>query len=338
MKKLLMTLLSLLFLFSVGQVSAKPVTLKLSTTTPAMDAQVTKFFKPWAEIVNKESQGTINIEVYAGGILGRNVKLYLEQLDSGVFEIASVNPAYFGDRFPWASLFNIPFTSNTYYEAAVSAQRMFDKGLFPGFENYEVLVIHGTSPFYFWSTYPVRLPEDLRGHKSRSGAKFQSILMTELGVTPVGLGITEVTENLSRGVIDTTIASPHIAKVFKISEIAKYMLELPMGNFGIMTVMSKKAYQSLPIEAKFAIDKHRGVWMAKFLAEAQGPPDLKILQAFKDDPKITVFEPKGADLKQWEVAIQPAIEKWVRERPENGKLLKILRNELDIIRMIRAGK
>lgn len=335
MKKLLMTLVSALFLFSVGQVSAKPITLKLSTTTPAMDVQITKFLKPWAEIVKKESQGTLNIEIYAGGVLGRNIKLYLEQLDSGVFEIASVNPAYFGDRFPWASLFNIPFTSDTYYEAAVSAQRMFDQGLFPGFENYEVLVIHGTSPFYFWTTFPLRLPEDLRGHKGRSGAKFQSLLMTQLGMTPVGLGITKTTENLSRGVIDATIASPHIAKVFKINEIAKYMLELPMGNFGIMIVMSKKAYESLPPPAKSAMDKHRGEWMAKFLAEAMGPPDLQTLERFKKDPTITVFEPKGEDLERWEAAIQPAIEKWVKERPENENLLKTIRQELD---KIRAGK
>ena len=335
MKKLLIALVGVLFTFSVSHAAGNPVTLKLSTTTPPMDTQVTNFLKPWAEVVKKESQGALNIEIYPGGVLGRNIRQYLEQLDSGVFEIASVNPAYFGDRFAWASLFNIPFTSENYYEAAVSAQRLFDKGLFPGFEDYEVLVIHGTSPFYFWSTDPLRVPEDLKGRKARTGAKFQSLLMSELGMTPIPLEVNQTTENLSRGIIQATIASPHIANTFKINEIAKNILELSMGNFGIMIVMSKKAYQSLPPQGKTAIDKCRGEWMAKFAAKAMGDSDPALVEKFKKDPALKVFQPKGEDLKRWETAIRPAIAKWEKESPANENLLKNLKQELD---NIRAGK
>ncbi|MBN1105936.1 MAG: TRAP transporter substrate-binding protein DctP [Deltaproteobacteria bacterium] len=335
MKKLMMGMVSVFLIFSVSQGSAQPVKLKLSTVVPPSGPPVVNFLKPWVEIVKKESQGALEIEVYPGGVLGRNVKQYFEQVDAGVFDIAFIYPAYFGDRFPWADLFNVPFTAKTYHEAAVSAQRMLDRGLFKGLENYLVLTLFGTSPFYFFNTFPAKLPEDMKGHKGRSGSKFQSDLMTQLGMTPIAMEFTQTTESLSRGLIDSTIASPFVAKMTKANEVAKHALELPIGNFGMLLVMNKKKYQDLPPAAKATLDQRRGEWLAKYAAETMGPPDEKTMAEFKKDPNMTVYEPKGGDLGKWQGAVQPVIEKWKKASPENEKWLKVLYEELA---RIRSGK
>ena len=66
-----------------------------------------------------------------------------------------------------------------------------------------------------------------------------------------------------------------------------------------------------------------------------GPPDEMTLEKFKKDPKMSVFEPKGENLKRWEEAIQPVIEKWKKEKPGRAELLKTLHEELDKIRAAR---
>ena len=99
MKRALIILVGMFLLMSFSQASAEPITLKFSTNVPANATPVTKAMKPWCDLVTKESQGSLKVDLYAGGVLGKNVRMYFQQLESGVFDIALLSSGYFGDRF-----------------------------------------------------------------------------------------------------------------------------------------------------------------------------------------------------------------------------------------------
>ena len=83
---------------------------------------------------------------------------------------------------------------------------MLDKGFLRGYEDVVVLTLGTTEPYYIQTTFPVKSPQDLKGHKFRVADKTQTDLAVQLGITPVtGIPITKVAESLSMGVIDGTI-------------------------------------------------------------------------------------------------------------------------------------
>lgn len=335
MKKVGIAVVLASMIFAGASGAAEPVKLKLSTVVPPKGVAVAKILKPWAEMVNKESQGTVDIEVYAGGVLGRDIKMYLKQIDSGVFDIGFFYPTYMGKRFSDLEVVYLPFMAETFVEAALGVQRMFDKGLIRGFEGYEVIGCFGTSPFYFNSIFPAKEPQDLKGHKCRSVSKVQADVVSMLGMTPVSVSVAKVAESLSRRLIEASIESPSSHKMFGGYKVCKHHLIVPFGSFALAVAMNKQKYENLPAKAKAAIDKYKGQWFTKFWADTETPKLDEILDEWKKDPERTVITPAGADRDTWKAVMQPVIDAWKKESPRNELLLKAYEEELS---RIRSGK
>ena len=333
-------LFALLVLVSAGLIAtsyaAEPITLKFSTVLPAPAPPVTKSLEPWSKMVEKASEGTLKIDIFPGGVLGNNMRMYFQQMESGVFDIALIYPTYFGNRFPETELFFLPFLADTYMEGSVAAQTLFDKGYFSGFENYEVLTLVATSPFYIATTFPARTPKDLKGHKFRSGSKIQAELIAQLGMTPVGMPGYEAAEGLARGLIEGSLGDPVNLQSFRMADAARNLITVPMGNFTLLIAMNKKKYQSLPPKAKEAIDKHKGLWLARFWAETNAAGNDRLMEAWKKDPTRTIVVPTKEELAQWKAVLQPVTDKWVKEKPGREKLFKAFVEE--VARIKAAGE
>lgn len=332
MKKVGIAVVLASMIFAGASGAAEPIKLKVSTVVPPMGHAVAKILKPWAEMVNKESQGTLDIEVYGGGVLGRDIKMYPKQINSGVFDIGFLYPTYLGARFSDFEFVYIPFMAETYVEGALGVQRMFEKGLIRGFEDYEAIGCFGTSPFYLNTVFPVKTPEDLKGHKCRSASKVQADVISLLGMTPVAVSVFKCAESLSRKLIEGTIESPSSHKMFGGYKVCKHHLIVPFGSFALAVVMNKQKYENLPPKAKAAIDKYRGEWFVKFWADKSTPLENGYLEDWKKDPERTVVIPTGADFDKWKAAMQPAIDAWKKESPRSEQLLNAYQEELDRIR------
>jgi TRAP-type C4-dicarboxylate transport system substrate-binding protein len=332
MKKVMVALVGVLFVFSVSQAVAKPITLKFSTAVPAQAAPVAKVFEPWSKLVHQESEGTLTIEVYPGGVLGRDIKMYLKQLNAGVFDIAMVYPYVYGERFPNIDFVSVPFMGETHYEVCLGTQRLYQRGFLRGLDDFKVLACMGPAPSHLAAIFPVRTPEDLKGHKCRTSSKFHADLVSHLGMTPVALSFTKTAEALSRRLVEATIEPPNSMRMWGSAKVAKNHLVIPLGSNVYFTIMNKERYQNLPPKAKAAIDKYSGEWLSASFAKGDAPESEQALESFKQDPEATVVIPKGEDLKRWKAAMQPVIDAWVKARPGRDKLLKAYQEELDRIR------
>ena len=332
MKKLMIVLVCVSFIFLSALAIAEPITLKLSTVVPPMAAPVTKVMKPWAEKINNESQGSLKIEIYAGGVLGKNTKMYLQQIESGVFDMALIYPSYFGGRFSVLDFIYVPFTAENYIEGALAVQHLTDEGLINVFKDFVVIMNIGTSPFYLNTTFPVRMPDDVKGHKIRTANKLQSEIISSLGATPFDMAVNQTAENLSRKLIEGTIESPDSLTIFGSYKIAKHHLRVPLGSSNLAIVMNKKVYTNLPPKAKAILDKYRGEYMARFWAEQLGPVDDHIFETWQKDPSRTIVTPTATEMEAWKKAIHPVVVNWEKSNPDAAKLLKAYEAELSKIR------
>ena len=133
--------------------------LKFAVFTP--DAEMTHqiMMKPWAEKVNKESGGTLDIQTFPNGALGRNPGLQTKMLQDGVADIAWVIPSYTPGVYLDDDVFELPNVIQNSTEGSVAAWRLLQKGMLRGYEQYYMIGLFTSSPY----TIPHQLPRQKAG-------------------------------------------------------------------------------------------------------------------------------------------------------------------------------
>jgi TRAP-type C4-dicarboxylate transport system substrate-binding protein len=185
--------------------------------------------------------------------------------------------------------------------------------------------------YYLHSTYPIRVPSDLAGHKFRAVNPFQSDVLKRCKAVAIGMPGPAAAENMSRGVINGAWFDNSSLFVFRVSDVAKHHLLLPFGNTSLAVVMNKQKFESLPPEAKAAINKHGEdiveMWM-KVIQEHVTSGVAKL----KADPEHQVITPTSDEVKAWKEVIQPLVDEWKSNYPRGEILIKAYQEELDRIR------
>lgn len=74
--------------------TVQTVTLKLASFEPATAPITGGVLKPWADDVMKASGGTLKIDIFPGGTLGRNPLQQLKLVQDGVADLTWTVPGY----------------------------------------------------------------------------------------------------------------------------------------------------------------------------------------------------------------------------------------------------
>lgn len=326
------------FTFSVGAatvaIAADPITLRFSSFEPPQAFITSKILTPWAQRVTAESQGTLKIEMYPGGTLGRDPAAQLKLVLDGVADIAWIVPGYTPGRFDAATVVELPFVVPNAYSGSLALTRMFEKGLLAGggFNDVKFLCVCANNPIFVNTTFPATKIEDLKGHNFRAAGPVSLNVVKSLGGVPIG-GITGpgLAESLSRGVIDATLNEWNALQTFRVLDVAKHQIILPLGSTSLMVIMNKAKYASLPPAAKAALDKNSGEVFAKFFGQKFDENNNAVFEAAKGDKKRTITVLNAEQQKPWKAAVQPAIEEWKKSAPGNDKLLKAFSDEIAAI-------
>ena len=125
MKKKLIGLIIGIFSFSIVNASAA-TELKLATFEPPKAFIASKILAAWATKVNQCS-GTLNVKMYAGGVLGSPPKQY-DIVTSGVADISWTVLGYIGGQFPLSSVIELPFLTKTSRAGTTALNTLFNEG------------------------------------------------------------------------------------------------------------------------------------------------------------------------------------------------------------------
>ena len=165
-----------------------------------------------------------------------------------------------------------------------------------------------------------------KGLKVRAPTRQTNKFLAALGATPVAMPVPQVSEALSKGVIDGAVVPYEVVPSVKIQEIVKYHSETDPAEPAFYTstflfVMNKEKYASLSPELKKVIDANSGqafsgqIGKVFLAADAEG----KKLTA-----KNTTNVIPAAELANWKKAGQPLVDSWVADmnaKGQNGKAL-----------------
>jgi len=175
---------------------------------------------------------------------------------------------------------------------------------------------------------PIASLADLKGNKFSVGNAILGSVIVSLGSTPVSLRPDETYQALSRGAVDGAVMPFTGMYTFKLHEVAKSHLDVPLGADAAALVMNKQKYDSLPPQARAAIDKHSGLLLTQKLGEAtQGQWNLGY-----ETVKAKLARLSPEEEKKWQTALAPIAQKWAEGAPNGQKVLEAFRAEVQALR------
>jgi len=333
-----LTLTALAAAFSAATLTsaaAEKTTLKFAVFTPEKEMTFTVVMKPWAQRVMKDSNGTLEIQLFPNGALGRHPGKQLKMVQDGVADIAWVIPAYTPGRFPDNAVFELPALIHTSKEGSVAAWRLYKKGLLRGYEDYYMIGLFTTSPYTIHTKEKLTSMDQLKGKKIRAVGPAMVDSIKALGAAPEPMPFTKIVEAISRGRIDGTTAHPIALFDFGVSKVTSSHYFGTLGTVNLAIMMNKKKYEALPAAAKAAIDKNSGEQLSIAFGNMSDNRNAELQAMWSKESKRTVTVPSAAEKAKWDKALAPVITHWSAKHPNGDKLLGALKAELA---NIRAGK
>jgi TRAP-type C4-dicarboxylate transport system substrate-binding protein len=308
--------------------AAEPITLKLNSPAPPRSYLHAGVFEPWAREVEQDSGGTVKIQMFYGGTLG-NFGVNYDRVVDGVADIGFILTAFAGGKFRQQDVAALPFETRDSTESAQALWKIYDKGITAGeFGQVRLLGIWTFPNSALHTKEPVRTLDDVKGKKLVASSAAAAKIATALGAIPVTLRPDEAYQAISRGTTEGVIMPFTGMEVFKIHEVAKYHLDAALGGDAAILFMNKQRYDSLPPQAKQAIDKHSYLALSQRLGEKTTNEWTRTRATVKD----TVSTLDDAQEKQWRSVLEPVAKEWAQSTPDGAKVLEAFRAEVAAVR------
>lgn len=307
----------------------------MASFVPPTSISVTRVLQPYAAAVERDAGGDVKIEAYWGGALGRDPFKQYGLVTEGVFEIGFVQAEYSSGQFPDDWLFELPYLMRSAEEASVAKWRMYRMGQLRGYDDIKVIGVYTTGLLAIHLRRPIAAMSELTGRKIRASGKSSVEYVKLIGAVPVSLPITEVTEALSRGVVDGLMTNWDALITFRIHNVSDHHVAAPLGTVTFIIPLNKKAWDGLSAPAKAAIDKHGGEAFSRAAGKVYDDGDRDALARLRAETKRSFLVESAADEEKSRALVKPLFDQWIASTPDGQKKFDTL---LSVLADIRAGK
>jgi len=298
------------------------VVLKVAHFLPANSNAHVNIIGPWCDTLKEESAGRLSCQIYPSLQLGGTAASLVDQVKDGVADIVWTSPGYSAGRFPRVEAMELPFIMP--YGAMLGnplVWKFYEEYAKEDFKDYKVLALHGDGgQDVHVRSKAVQKLEDFRGLKLRSSSRTTAKTLEALGATPVSMPPAQMTESISKGVLDGALVSWEVVPPTKLDEVTQYHSNfakgLPALGYTILSVlMNQERYDGMPDDLKAILDKHSGM----ALVERFGREWDKYVDTAKEAvPSEKHFAVDSAEYARWQEAGQAVATEWVKDATERG--------------------
>ncbi len=315
--------------------AAEPITLKLAFFGSDRSVTYRGAIKPFIDAVNADAKGLVKIDLYSGGILGKEIALQPQVVLDGAADIAFVIPGYTPDRFPDNSVIELPGLLREIREATLVYTYLTAIDALKGYEDFFVIGAFVTEPVSIHSRMPINSIGDLKGKQIRVNNTGEGAALEKLGAIPVLMQITQISDALSRGSIDGAAVSRSPLADYGIKRAAASHYFLEANGAPLALLMNRKKFDALPPPAQDIIRKYSGAWLAGQFIETYEAAVAQVMAQLRSEPNRTLIFPSQADLDIADVAFKSVIAEWTAESPHHRELLGLVESEISKLRSDR---
>ncbi len=278
---------------ATGVASAETV-LKWGEHLPQCCSMYAKAADWMVKQTEERSGGDLKIDINYGGVLA-TVGEIPSAIENGIIDMGNIVTPYFPDQFVINNA--IPF----FWPQPKSQEELGNLMLkwhdeYPAFGeelaryNLHLVTVRPLPPYGLICTKPIRTLEDFKGVRVRSYGVALPAMLEAVGAVPVGMADVEAYEAMSNNVLDCSAADIALVEAFKLDDVAKYFINVPMGaSWGHIIAMNTDKYASLSDKDKAVIDglKHDHLnEMLRMFREAE----TRIRDEWKTTGKVEIID------------------------------------------------
>ncbi len=246
--------------------AAETVTLKVAHFLPATSNAQRNVIQPWCDKLAEESANRIQCQIYPSMQLGGTPAQLPDQVRRGVADVVWTAPGYSTGRFPRSEAVELPFMLPPSGETGSKIiWEFYQRALQEDYKDFKVLALHSDGGMQLHNTRRnVATLQDFQGLKLRASTRMTSRLLDALGATPVSMPPAQMTESLSKGVIDGALVGWEVIPALKLDEVTRFHAEPEAGQPIFSTtllsfLMNKQRYDNLPEDLRAIIDRNSGL-------------------------------------------------------------------------------
>lgn len=315
---------------------AQEVTFKIAHFLPSAAPTQQKVLQPWCDEMKQASHGRIACQFYPAMQLGGTPAQLADQVKNGVADVVWTGPGYSAGRFPVIEAFELPFMVKDSTSSSKALWKFYQQHAQQEFAAYKVLAFHtdGGQAVHTAGKQVAGLT-GFAGLKLRTSTRVGAKTLAALGGQPVAMPPAQVTEAISKGVVDGSLGAWELVFPTKLSEVTKFHLQPEAGvaypTATVLTVlMNKQKYDGLPADLKAIVDKTTGeVMVGKFGAMFdEVAADTRKRIAAQGDKITTLSATQVTAMKQATASVEDEWAKQVGEKGLDGKKLIAAAREL----------
>jgi TRAP-type C4-dicarboxylate transport system substrate-binding protein len=315
---------------------AEPITLKLAFFSSDRSTTYLAAVKPFVDAVNAEGKGSVEIVLYSGGVLGREIARQPQVVLDGDADIAFVVPGYSPERFSDNSAVELPGIFRDTREGTLVYTRLIAQRALKGYDDFLVIGAYVTEPSTIHSRTPIDSIDDLKGKRLRVNSPGEAAALEKLGAIPVQMEIIRIAAEISAGTIDGAAVPKTPLNDYGIKRVVTNHYLLATSGSPLALVMNRRIFEALPKPVREILRKYSGEWAAARFIESYDRSDELALEQLKSDPKRKLVLPSSSDQDRAQTAFKSVIADWLEKKPNNPLLLKMVESELAKLRSTPA--
>ncbi|HEY3918970.1 MAG TPA: TRAP transporter substrate-binding protein [Stellaceae bacterium] len=288
-----------------------------------------QFLHPWAEAINADGKGAVQLDIRDGTAIA-NVANYYDRVTTGVVQISWGLLSTVAGRFPRAEVASLPFMAKTAADGSQALWRLDKEGMLGDeFADLHPLMLIALTPSGIHMSHPLKSLDTLGGAKLVVASKVNADAITLLGGAPLSIPLSDMYEAIQRGTADGAAVAWTSFDPFHLAEVTNYHVDTRLGTSTAMMFMTKATWDSLSPAAQQALDKHAGeaesrAFGAWWDGERKAGKDNTIARG----DKRTIVELTPEQTAAWQKKLEPLIDNWAKNAPDGEKVLAGYRAEL----------
>ncbi len=209
-------------------------------------------FEPLFNVVEKETKGSLKIELHPGGVLVGG-KGTASAIRDGLVDGGFIVSLYHQNEIPLNTLLSdlaLLAEDPLVTMGAVNETVLLDcQECLQEYQKYKTVYMgaYSTTPYVMMCKKPVSSLADLKGLKMRAAGTVYGRLAAELGGVPVNIPNAESYEALERGQLDCVIGALSWMQTLSLWDVAKNAIDLPMGAYfgGAFLAFNERSWKGI---------------------------------------------------------------------------------------------
>jgi TRAP-type C4-dicarboxylate transport system substrate-binding protein len=297
----------------------EPITLRYTSHVPSSHGLYTQGFVPFAELVERETEGRLRLESFADRLLHGPLDGFKAAI-TGITDYTHAYVTYQPGSFKLLHAPQLPFLFSSPQVATLVVEELYPQHFKTEYERMGVYLAHCdcTSPYNIISKTPIRRLEHLQRIKIRVTGGITAEIFRELGAVPVVIAAAEVYPAFQRGVIDAVSLAPSDMVSYRLQEIGRYYTQVDVNVILLHYCLNRRTFDALPDDLRTSLYRLLRIRSQMTVQNYYSGAGLERALTELRDAGVEMFQLGEAELARWRDRVTPLKERYITQHEAEG--------------------